>query len=89
MGNNDELTSQLGLALVHCQSSGILNTLSEQLKIIQCRIQDLNSHVATPDSEKRPRPEFDSDGAFTKELEIWIDEMDYKLPKLTTFILPV
>ncbi|KAF8979070.1 hypothetical protein BGZ46_005837 [Entomortierella lignicola] len=63
-----------------------------QLEQIQCLLQDIGSNIATPrDSATAPRlarTEFDADGQHVQDLEIWIDEMDQKLPPLTSFILP-
>lgn len=58
---------------------------------IQCTLQELGSHVATPRSkgthEKRlARTEFSAER--TDALEAWIDSMDESLPPLTNFILP-
>lgn len=63
--------------------------LEEQLIYIQCRLQELNSHIATPEGVKARKVQFDVEGAVVRRLEGWIDEFDAKLPPLTTFILPV
>ena len=61
---------------------------------IQCILQDVGSHVATPrtasasQSAKITRTEFDPSGTLTQELEHWIDELDDSLPPLRNFILP-
>ena len=64
-----------------------------QLEIIQSRLLDVGSAVATPMEScgpgadtKQQRVQFDS-GA-TSALEAWIDQMDQELPQLTNFILP-
>ncbi len=59
---------------------------------IQCILQDIGSHVATPRTStntfRLSRTEFDSEGSLTTELEQWIDALDDALPPLKTFILP-
>jgi cob(I)alamin adenosyltransferase len=88
LGDADELTSNIGVAMEYCKSTRELSSVVEQLFFIQCRLQELNSHIATPTSNGREPIEFDRDGNHTKQLEKWIDLMDVKLPTLTRFILP-
>jgi cob(I)alamin adenosyltransferase len=88
LGSTDELTSTIGVALEYCRLCPPLEVLCEQLVYIQCRLQELNSHIATPDGDTKPSIIFDPDGSHTKQLEEWIDGMDYKLPPLASFILP-
>ena len=61
-----------------------------QLLVVQSRLFDVGSAVATPltsaSEAKRSRTHFDD--AETARLEAWIDEMDAELPPLTAFILP-
>jgi cob(I)alamin adenosyltransferase len=64
-----------------------------QLEIIQSRLLDVGSAVATPieatgpgTATKQQRVQFDA--AASSALETWIDEMDQELPQLTSFILP-
>eukprot|EP00729_Bicosta_minor_P004491 gene4491-35139_t len=92
LGATDELSSFIGLARAQLDSadSGSID-LGEQLEDIQCTLQELGSHVATPRSkgthEKRlARTEFSAER--TDALEAWIDSMDESLPPLTNFILP-
>lgn len=101
LGTVDELTSTLGLALEHCDAAvvpGISDPLSDlraKLEQIQSRLQDVNSHIATPRDSKNLTPErlakteFDTDGKLALELEAWIDKYDEELPTLKQFILPV
>lgn len=63
------------------------------MEIIQSRLLDVGSAVATPAeasgpgaAAKQQRVLFDS-GAVSA-LETWIDQMDEELPQLTKFILP-
>lgn len=67
-----------------------LRTLVSRLQTIQQYMFDLGAHLATPQSSspmsKVARTKFSPDAA--TQLEAWIDDMDPKLPKLTTFVLP-
>lgn len=90
MGTVDELTSLIGISKEHCPETCFLK---DQLYKIQCCLQDINSHIATPPYQamesKRLRTIFDPTGQLSSELEQWIDEMDKELPALKNFILPV
>lgn len=66
--------------------------LLEQLGAVQSHLQDLNSHLATskePSPERYAATRFDPSGSLVAGLEAWIDGYDARLPRLTTFILPV
>lgn len=69
------------------------NGLVERIVHVQCCLQDVNSHIATPrtkaSEELRLRTQFDTEGDFTAALEHWIDEYDAVSPPLKSFILPV
>ena len=88
LGTADELSSNLGVAQHHCIAAK--NGLEPQLEQIQCLLQEVMSHIATPRSEASPaqleRTEFSP--AHVELLEEWIDEMDTALPPLRNFILP-
>lgn len=90
MGTVDELTSLIGISKEYCPESC---SLKDQLYKIQCCLQDINSHIATPPyhavEAKKIRTTFDHGGRLSNELEQWIDEMDKELPVLKNFILPV
>eukprot|EP00158_Paraphelidium_tribonemae_P001588 Partr_v1_DN24572_c0_g1_i1_m19885 putative methylmalonic aciduria (cobalamin deficiency) cblB type len=93
MGTVDELTSMLGLAREYALEASH-DQVCGQLERVQSRLQDINSNIATPRQSERSsehklqRTMFDPDGADTKQLEQWIDEMDEHLPELKQFILP-
>lgn len=92
LGDNDELGSSLGVALQFLhqhQDVSNLRVLEDRLVWIQCRLQELNSHVATPDGARAESLKFDQDGRFVAQVETWIDMMESTLPPLKTFILPV
>lgn len=91
LGTTDELSSFIGLARAQLEGDSGSIDLVAQLETIQCTLQDLGSHVATPRSmdkhkKKMARTEFTIER--TEALEEWIDAMDETLPPLTTFILP-
>lgn len=92
LGDNDELGSSLGVALQFLhqhQDINELRTLEDRLVWIQSRLQELNSHVATPDGARAESLKFDQQGQFVAHIEAWIDLMESTLPPLKTFILPV
>lgn len=89
LGDADELTSNIGLCMEHCRQNDQLSLLVDQLFFIQCRIQELNSHIATINSKGESSLSFDQEGKLTLQIENWIDEMDVKLTPLSQFILPV
>jgi len=64
--------------------------LAERLESIQSILLDVGSSIATPqegsNEAQLKRAKFDSDNV--NDLELWIDEMDAKLPPLRNFILP-
>ena len=88
LGTTDELSSALGLAREYCLDANNTRILS-CLEEIQCILQDIGSHVATPLSSASPkhakRTEFT---ASTANLENWIDTYSEELPPLRNFILP-
>ena len=88
LGTTDELSSALGLAREFCIDVNN-NRLLGQLEDVQCILQDIGSHVATPLSSASvnhaKRTEFT---ASTEELESWIDTYSEELPPLRNFILP-
>lgn len=93
LGTNDELSSNLGVAMEFCRLQPALASTVDQLIFVQRRLQELNGHLASgtggDDDGASSLVKFDTDGSFTRQLEQWIDEMDARLPVLTSFILPV
>jgi cob(I)alamin adenosyltransferase len=89
LGSNDYLSSILGHGREFCDGD-IYSPIPEQLKRIQCILQDVGSHIATPRTKasttKQERTKFE--GGFVEELEQWIDSLDSELPPLQNFILP-
>lgn len=87
LGNNDELSSSIGLAREYCKDGHLI---SKMLQEIQCVLQDIGSHIATPRTAstrtKLEQTEFNK--KHVENLENWIDELDKELPPLKNFILP-
>ncbi|XP_037276954.1 corrinoid adenosyltransferase MMAB isoform X3 [Rhipicephalus microplus] len=86
LGATDELNSHIGYVrsvLKHPE-------VSDQLKWVQCLLQDLQASIATPLSSasegQRAKTEFPAE--HIKELEQWIDAHSENLPPLKNFILP-
>jgi len=89
LGNTDELNAHIGLAREHVRRSQA-QELDEWLEVIQCRLLDAGSAIATPLNSSPENRVYRA--AFPEEtveqLERWIDQMDESLPPLTNFILP-
>jgi len=87
LGDTDELNSAIGIAREYCNEE---SNLQERLAIIQSRLLDIGSAIATPPTKskdnKLERVKFDS--GHVKLLESWIDQMDADVPPLRNFILP-
>lgn len=60
------------------------------LRAVQCRLLDIGSVVATPVSSASPAAlqRVQWDPQHTIDLERWIDALDARLPRLTSFVLP-
>ena len=89
LGNTDELNSSIGVSIQFLDASD--QKSQQQLIKIQSTLLDIGSHIATPRTSAQPKQleriaNFDTQ--LTKELELWIDEMDSELPVLKNFILP-
>jgi cob(I)alamin adenosyltransferase len=88
LGSVDELQSQLGLLcfkLVFVGDIGLCPSIQELLQVIQTRLMDIGTSIATPSGRQYERTRFVS---HEEELESMIDLMTAQLPKLTNFILP-
>lgn len=90
VGNVDECNCFIGTALSFLGTEKKWQPIKDQLFHIQHALFDLGASLSTPltksTSQKISRTRFDQDE--TEKLEVWIDEMESDLPKLTTFILP-
>ncbi|KAJ2497844.1 hypothetical protein GGH96_004799 [Coemansia sp. RSA 1972] len=91
LGTTDELSSMLGLAIAHLESTPA-SSIIPRLEIIQCLLQDVGSNVATPINSKSQakvkRTRFDAQNMHCTRLEEWIDEYAEGLPVHRSFILP-
>ena len=89
LGHTDELNACIGVAKEYCVSSN--NGLAPSLSLIQSRLLDLGSAVATPRINTKSEARIERT-SFPKEhvdtVEEWIDQLDVQLPQLKTFILP-
>ncbi len=88
-GEVDELNSYIGLI----RSYNTNKDIDEQLQIIQNSLFDLGAELATPEDKMmltngKPRLSCLISEKQIELLEIWIDQMEEKLPPLTQFILP-
>jgi cob(I)alamin adenosyltransferase len=84
-GNIDELNSCIGLAA----STGGHGKLVKELKWIQGRLFVAGADLATEEKRSGKAAEIPRIGSEdTKRLELLIDEMQLRLPRLTSFILP-
>lgn len=82
LGEIDELSSRIGIACAVDKE----NRITEQLRLIQSKLQDINSILATFEKHKRRLPAvLDTDIGF---LETNIDQFTDNTPPLTNFILP-
>lgn len=88
-GEVDELNATVGFALVTIEGNGG-SPLVELLRTVQEDLFSIGAHLATPDAEHsaagKHLPPLPSHRV--AEMELWIDEMDLRLPPLKNFILP-
>ena len=83
LGDIDELSSRLGIAISFDEN----NIISEELRTIQKTLQDINSILATYEKQKRKNlPSIDEENI--NHLEQSIDVFTENTPPLTQFILP-
>lgn len=83
IGEIDELTSRIGMA---CASSSNNYLATQLLRKVQCKLQDINSIVATIDTTGKTLPEINDDDVVF--LESKIDEFEKFNDSLNAFILP-
>lgn len=86
LGAVDTLSSQIGLSRVHCK----IEDVSQDLKSIQCNLQDIGSVIATPRESASPEQLANTSfpAGHVTRLERQIDLYTDQLPPLTNFILP-
>jgi cob(I)alamin adenosyltransferase len=83
IGELDELNSRLGLAAVHSDSNYLV---SNAIRRVQCKLQDINAILATINKDGRELPEITEEDVTL--LEKSIDDYSMVTPKLKAFILP-
>lgn len=90
LGSVDECNSSIGAALSFIPNDSRYVPTIEQLIIIQHALFDIGAALATPRTQsedaKIEKTRFDKEEIAL--LELWIDEMNEVLPRLTAFILP-
>jgi cob(I)alamin adenosyltransferase len=85
LGSIDELSSHLGHLIVLLSGNNDFFVLCSPLKLVQTRLMDMGSSIATPDGRNFEKTRFQR---HEREVEQWIDFLDTMLPRLTNFILP-
>ncbi len=85
LGSIDELASHLGHLTVLLSKRTDFSVLIPPLKLVQTRLMDMGSSIATPDGRNFEKTRFHR---HETEVEQWIDFLDTMLPRLTNFILP-
>uniref|UniRef100_A0A5S6QHX3 Corrinoid adenosyltransferase MMAB n=1 Tax=Trichuris muris TaxID=70415 RepID=A0A5S6QHX3_TRIMR len=89
LGATDELSAAIGKMRHMCNEAGLFD-VTEKLIDMQCTLQDIGAHIATPLTSKttemmRKHTQFDI--AYADELDEWIDYYANDLPPLKMFIL--
>lgn len=91
LGSIDELNAKLGAVRLGLLEDEEDTDFESMVREIQSRLIDIGSSVATPRDATRSRAKLQRT-AFNQEhvdrLETFIDGLESRLPKLTTFILP-
>lgn len=83
IGEVDELNSRIGVACSLCESNYLYSRVFRE---VQCKLQDINSIIATIDKTGKKLPVITEDDVVT--LETRIDNYTSVTPKLKKFILP-
>lgn len=83
-GTTDELSSALGMIAA---TPGCAPEIREKIYIIQNRLFNIGSYLATP-VEKAPEHPHGLNISNIENLEKWIDTLDSETPPLRAFILP-
>lgn len=83
IGDLDELNSRLGVAAAHSENNYLV---SNAIRRVQCKLQDINAILATINKEGRTLPEITEDDVTA--LEKAIDDYSMVTPNIKAFILP-
>jgi cob(I)alamin adenosyltransferase len=86
-GTTDELNSICGLVRTLAEKDSRLTQLALELKIVQNRLFDVGSDLATPVDKRWPNMRIIVDEDIT-EVEQWLDAANEGLGNLTSFTLP-
>ena len=90
LGDTDELNSVIGVAREYCEKLPQLKEVCGQLEVVQSRLLDVGSAIATPmdkaSKQKLQRAAFPK--GLAEDVEKWIDSYEAELPPLKNFILP-
>ncbi|EFM12335.1 ATP/cobalamin adenosyltransferase [Paenibacillus curdlanolyticus YK9] len=84
-GTCDEANSMIGLALSSLGQGKESMEIKQSFHVIQTKLFHVGAELATPSGKNVAWPITDED---VRYLEAFIDDLDSKLPPLTTFILP-
>lgn len=87
-GTVDELNSHLGLLRSSLTSVEATDSVSETLLLIQNKLFNIGSYLATESAEGKVNAVNGLDHSAISALELAIDELDSPLPPLPFFILP-
>ena len=92
LGDCDETNCCVGLARVHAEEGEALKDVLGHLEIVQLRLLDCGSAIATPLTSKTSTESLTERVKFEDEhcakLEQWMDAYEEELPKLTNFLCP-
>lgn len=89
-GTTDELNTQVGMLRtlsLKCENDQVKNLLQLHLRVIQNKLFDLGSDLATLPDSKYKRKDLMVPGD-VEQLEAWLDEMNEPLQTLRSFTLP-
>lgn len=88
LGNTDELSSLLGVCGTLADSDGTMPGLVETLTRLQCCLQDVGAHIATPPASSEKKKKLTSfDPAMVEWINAEIDRYGDELPPIRQFIL--
>lgn len=89
LGATDELSSFLGVCGVSAENDGVLSDVVETLTRLQCCLQDVGAHLATPpkSSSERKQKITAFDVAMVDWINAEIDRYGDELPPIRQFIL--
>ncbi|EFO98607.1 CRE-MMAB-1 protein [Caenorhabditis remanei] len=89
LGATDELSSFLGVCGASAQNDGEMNDVVETLTRLQCCLQDVGAHLATPpkNSSERKQKKTAFDVSMVEWINAEIDRYGDELPGIRQFIL--